>query len=520
MSNTPNLEIRQSSAALRGEATGIRELPVVSKYIDTTTCIGCKACEVACQEWNDLETIKTQQVGTYQTLPSLDANLWNLIKFREEEHPGGLAWLMRKDQCMHCADPGCLKACPAPGAIVQYENGIVNVNPDACIGCGLCETGCPFNVPRFSAKTGKMQKCTLCVDRVSVGIEPACIKACPTGCLQFGTKEDMLALGATRVAQLKANGFEKATLYDPPGVGGTSVVTVLGFGDNPDWYELPADPTIPISVTINKSVLKPVGLVAIFATIGATALHFLRFGPKVDGRGFTPVDADLPPPTPEQMAAARENQVVGEHIVRHSLGSRVIHWATALFFFGCVLTGLPIWTPIFGWMAALFGGLEVCAWLHPWLGIAFFAMTVVMFFFWVGEMRMERKDWGWLGPKMVEYFKRSGDDRDVGKYNGGQKVLFYLVVLLSVFLLATGVVLWFPMVFVQPLREVSWVLHDAFFILFIAAIVVHIYLGTAAVPGSFQSMTRGTVTKSYARLNHPRWYREATGEVSGEAGKK
>jgi formate dehydrogenase subunit gamma len=171
-------------------------------------------------------------------------------------------------------------------------------------------------------------------------------------------------------------------------------------------------------------------------------------------------------------------------------------------------------------MAALFGGLSVCRWLHPWLGIGFFAMTVVMFFFWVREMRMERKDWGWLGPKMVEYFKRSGDDRDVGKYNGGQKVFFYLVALLSVFLLATGVVLWFPLVFMQPLREVSWVLHDAFFILFVVAIVVHIYLGTAAVPGSFQSMTRGTVTKSYARLNHPRWYREATGEVSGEAGKK
>src|SRR6185295_17985075 len=234
MSNSPQLEIRQRSAALRGEHTGIRQLPVVSKLIDTTTCIGCKACEVACQEWNDLPLVKTQQIGSYQTMPSLDPNFWNLIKFREEERDGVLAWLMRKDQCMHCADPGCLRACPAPGAIVQYENGIVDVNADACIGCGLCATGCPFDVPRFQPKTSKMSKCTLCVDRVQVGLEPACIKACPTGCLQFGNKDDMVALGQRRVADLRAGGFTQAALYDPAGVGGTSVVTVLAHGDRTD----------------------------------------------------------------------------------------------------------------------------------------------------------------------------------------------------------------------------------------------------------------------------------------------
>ena len=179
--NPSGLEIRQSSAGVWGSATGQRNMAVVSKYIDTSTCIGCKACEVACQEWNDLHIVPTVQVGTYQTMPTLDANYWNLIKFREVEHDGNFSWLMRKDQCMHCADPGCLKACPAPGAIVQYENGIVDVNPDACIGCKMCETGCPFDVPRYAAKTDKMAKCTLCVDRVQVGTEPACIKACPTG---------------------------------------------------------------------------------------------------------------------------------------------------------------------------------------------------------------------------------------------------------------------------------------------------------------------------------------------------
>ena len=275
-----NLEIRRSSASLWGGATGMRRLPVVSKFIDTTTCIGCKACEVACQEWNDLGPVPTRQTGTYQTMPELDPEFWNLIRFNEQEFDGGVVWLMRKDQCMHCEDPGCLAACPAPGAIVQYENGIVDVNPEACIGCGFCATGCPFDVPKFHAKTGKMAKCTLCVDRVEVGLEPACIKACPTGCLQFGTKENMVALGEQRVAQLKAGGFMQAALYDPPGVGGTGVVTVLAHGDHPEWYDLPKDPTVPLSVRLWKSVLRPVGLMAIFAAVAGAVGHFFSYGPK------------------------------------------------------------------------------------------------------------------------------------------------------------------------------------------------------------------------------------------------
>ena len=275
-----NLEIRRSSASLWGEKTGMRHLPVVAKFIDTTTCIGCKACEVACQEWNDLGPVPTRQTGTYQTLPELDPEFWNLIRFNEQEFDGGVVWLMRKDQCMHCEDPGCLAACPAPGAIVQYENGIVDVNPEACIGCGFCATGCPFDVPKFHAKTGKMAKCTLCVDRVGSGLEPACIKACPTGCLQFGTKDDMVAMGHARVEQLKANGFANAVLYDPQGVGGTGVVTVLGHGDHLEWYGLPRDPHVPLGVRLWKSVLRPLGVVAVFGAVLGAIGHFMYQGPK------------------------------------------------------------------------------------------------------------------------------------------------------------------------------------------------------------------------------------------------
>ena len=276
----PGLEILQSSASLRGGNSSLRKVPTVSKLIDTSTCIGCKACEVACQEWNDLPSTKTVQDGSYQTLPTMNAVFWNLIKFNEVEVDGQFAWLMRKDQCMHCADPGCLKACPAPGAIVQYSNGIVDVNPEQCIGCGLCETGCPFDVPRFSQQTGKMAKCTLCVDRSQVGLEPACVKSCPTGCLHFGTKEDMLTLGNERVKQLKADGYANAGIYDPPGVGGTGVVTVLKHADRPELYGLPRDPSVPATVRVSKNWLRPLGLLGMGAVVIGLVGHYLKFGPR------------------------------------------------------------------------------------------------------------------------------------------------------------------------------------------------------------------------------------------------
>ena len=132
------------------------------KLIDTTTCIGCKACEVACMEWNDLPFGETVFNNTYQTMPETRWNYWNLILFNEHvrEDDGSLMWLMRKNQCMHCAEPGCLAACPADGAIVQYTNGIVDFQQANCIGCGYCITGCPFDIPKMNPKTNRVFKCT------------------------------------------------------------------------------------------------------------------------------------------------------------------------------------------------------------------------------------------------------------------------------------------------------------------------------------------------------------------------
>ncbi len=277
---TKTLEVIHVSAGA-APAPGVRSVPVVAKMVDTSTCIGCKACEVACQEWNDLPPETTVQVGSYQTLPEMTPQFWNLIRFNEVEIEGGsLHWLMRKDQCMHCSDAGCLMACPAPGAVVQYSNGIVDFQEENCTGCGYCIAGCPFNVPKLSSKTKRVYKCTMCVDRVSVGLEPACTKACPTSALQFGTKDAMLQKAQKRVDQLKAAGFSNAAIYNPSGLGGTGVVSVLAFGDKPQAYGLPVDPSIPLSVEIWKSPVKWIGSLAMIAGVIGTALHYLRYGAK------------------------------------------------------------------------------------------------------------------------------------------------------------------------------------------------------------------------------------------------
>jgi formate dehydrogenase beta subunit len=277
------LEVRAISGHRGGTpGTGVSRDYDVCKLVDTTTCIGCKACEVACLEWNGYEFRETTFDNTYQTMPDTAWNFWNLIKFNEVETDNGLQWLMRKDQCMHCEDPGCLMACPADGAIVQYTNGIVDFNQEHCIGCQYCVTGCPFNIPKFNAATKKVYKCTLCSDRVGAGLEPACIKACPTGCLHFGSKEDMSFEAHKRVDQLKANtSYKDAGVYDPEGVGGTHVIYVLHDAKNPEKYGgLPANPSIPFFVKMWKGPLKWLGGVGMAVGVLGVFMHYIRFGPK------------------------------------------------------------------------------------------------------------------------------------------------------------------------------------------------------------------------------------------------
>jgi formate dehydrogenase iron-sulfur subunit len=259
----------------------------VAKLIDISKCIGCKACQVACMQWNDLRDEVGTQHGIYDNPVDLTDQSWTVMRFSEYKNADGrLEWLIRKDGCMHCEDPGCLKACPAPGAIVKYANGIVDFNSSNCIGCGYCIAGCPFNIPRISQKDNKAYKCTLCSDRVAVGLEPACVKTCPTGAIQFGAKVDMVARGVKRTADLKERGFANAGLYDPPGVGGTHVMYVLQHADRPELFAgLPNDPKISPWVSVWKGVTKPLLSIGLGLAVLGAFFHYVTRGPKEEEPG-------------------------------------------------------------------------------------------------------------------------------------------------------------------------------------------------------------------------------------------
>ena len=272
--------IRRSASTVSPPAERLTE---VAKLIDVSKCIGCKACQTACVEWNETNPEIGFNHGVYENPMDLTPDMFTLMRYSEWENPKTteLEWLIRKDGCMHCADPGCLKACPAPGAIVQYSNGIVDFIHENCIGCGYCIKGCPFNIPRISHVDHTAYKCTLCSDRIAVGQGPACAKACPTQAIVFGTKDEMKQHAAGRIEDLKSRGYDNAGLYDPPGVGGTHVMYVLHHADQPELYSgLPKDPRISPVVEVWKGVTKYAGLTAIGVAAGLGFLHHLIMGPN------------------------------------------------------------------------------------------------------------------------------------------------------------------------------------------------------------------------------------------------
>ena len=209
---------------IRRSATGdlpppTRQLSEIAKLIDVSKCIGCKACQSACVEWNDTNPAIEENVGTYMNPHDLTPDMFTLMRFSEWVNPetSNLEWLIRKDGCMHCADPGCLKACPAPGAIVQYSNGIVDFDHEKCIGCGNCIKGCPFNIPRISRDDHRAYKCTLCSDRVAVGQGPACAKRLsdPGDRVRDQGGHEEARRGPHRRPQV-SRVHQRWKLYDPP----------------------------------------------------------------------------------------------------------------------------------------------------------------------------------------------------------------------------------------------------------------------------------------------------------------
>ena len=225
--------------------------------------------------------------GSYDNPMDLDQNTWTLMRFTEwENEQGNLEWLIRKDGCMHCEDPGCLKACPAPGAIVQYANGIVDFISENCIGCGYCVKGCPFDIPRISPVDHKSYKCTLCSDRVRRRAGAGLRQGVPDRRDHVRLEGRHDAWAGERIVDLKSRGFKNAGLYDPAGVGGTHVMYVLHHADRPSLYAgLPDKPRISPFVEAWKGILKPLALAGIAVTALAGFFHWVVVGPERGAAG-------------------------------------------------------------------------------------------------------------------------------------------------------------------------------------------------------------------------------------------
>jgi formate dehydrogenase iron-sulfur subunit len=228
--------------------------PRMGFFTDTSVCIGCKACEVACKEWNAVPEDGLALTGmSYDNTVGLGASTWRHVAFIEQpvrSSPAGgpaddgVRWLMASDVCKHCTESACLDVCPT-GALFRTEFGTVVVQQDVCNGCGYCVSACPFGVIERREGDGRAWKCTMCYDRIGDGLEPACAKACPTQSIQFGPLDELRERAALRVDQLHEAGQDQARLYldDPAdGVGGGGAFFLLL--DEPEVYGLPPDPVV------------------------------------------------------------------------------------------------------------------------------------------------------------------------------------------------------------------------------------------------------------------------------------
>ncbi len=239
--------------------------------ISPELCIGCRGCQTACKNWNQLPADRTTNYGTYENPRDLTPVLFNKIRYLEvpsEKDP--MRWLFVSQRCMHCEDAGCMKICPAPGALFRTKEGAVAFNRDKCIGCKLCVAGCPFDVPRYD-KDGRVAKCHLCSDRIANGLQPACTKTCPTGALRFGDRDAL-------IAQAKQAGYGK--IYGEADLGGLG--SLFAFKDAPKLYGYADKPNIPESVIFWHNVLKPLAVIGLGGVVAGALIHYAAIGPHKD----------------------------------------------------------------------------------------------------------------------------------------------------------------------------------------------------------------------------------------------
>jgi formate dehydrogenase iron-sulfur subunit len=246
-------------------------------FTDTSICIGCKACEVACKEWNDVPDDGLRFLGrSYDNTGGLGADTWRHVAFIEQPADGdGVRWLMSSDVCKHCTHAACLDVCPT-GSLFRTEFGTVVVQEDICNGCGYCIPACPYGVIDRRERDGRAWKCTLCYDRLRADLEPACSQACPTKSIQFGMLDDLRAAANERVERLHRQGVTEARLYgdDPDdGVGGCGAFFLLL--DEPEVYGLPPAPVV---TTRDLPSMWKAAVAAGTALLGAVALSFLGRG--------------------------------------------------------------------------------------------------------------------------------------------------------------------------------------------------------------------------------------------------
>jgi formate dehydrogenase iron-sulfur subunit len=233
-------------------------------FTDSSVCIGCKACEVACKEWNQLPAanggVTTLSGDSYDNTRRLDGLHWRHVKFVEQFTPDRSQgrWLLMSDVCKHCVRAGCLEVCPT-GAIIRTEFDTVVIQSDACNGCRDCIGACPFGVIDINPVSGTAQKCTLCYDRMKVGMTPACAQACPTSSIQFGPIAELRRRAEARLGQLHGQGETRARLYgaDESMLGGLNAFSLLL--DRPEVYGLPPDPKMPSRNLVASSWLSVLG---------------------------------------------------------------------------------------------------------------------------------------------------------------------------------------------------------------------------------------------------------------------
>ncbi len=229
------------------ELGGGGETADVGFFTDSSICIGCKACEVACRQWNMVPDHPRFLANSYDNSGSLDADTWRHVAFVEQQTAHGFRWLMSSDVCKHCREAACLEVCPT-GALFRSEFGTVVLQADVCNGCGYCVPACPFGVISRREGDGRAFKCTLCYDRLGQDMLPACAKACPTGSIGFGPAAEMERRARDRLERLRAEGVAGAQLYGTADAGGEGVggaASIFLLLDRPEIYGLPSEPETP-----------------------------------------------------------------------------------------------------------------------------------------------------------------------------------------------------------------------------------------------------------------------------------